>query len=651
MQSVENDTAEADRAVSIFFSYSRQDRDRALPIIRMLEGRGFNVWWDGLLEGGTAFARTTEAALESADAIVVLWSETSVQSHWVRDEATRGRDRGRMVPVSIDGNQPPIGFRQIQVLDLTKWKGKENAPEMDELVRAVLAVSGNSDLQLPVTKAAPTAGPGRASRRAVLVGGGAALVLVGGGLAWWQFRPPADDGRTGIAVLPFENLSGDPEQAYFSDGLTSEIRTVLARNHQLQVIGSVSSDSFRDKQEEMDSIGKALGVAFLLNGNVQKMGEIVKITAGLINVATGASTWAESFERPLADIFALQSAIAAAVASALKATMDADFANSGGPELGGTRSVAAFDAFHRGRALFDLHIDEASERAALAKFDEAIRIDPQYAAARAARSRALGVIANQYQTSADRKRSMDEAVAEARRATEIAPRYAAGFSALGYALFYGRLDVRGAREPFERAFEFANGEIDVLSRYAIFCARTGRFAEARMAIEQASALDPLNASVFRTEGIILFAAREYEKAIAAGRHALSINPKRNSVNGDIGDSYVMLKDLDAARASYEAEKNTLNGLTGLAIVHFLQGQPEAAQASLDGLIAEHGDNALYQKAQVLAQWGRPDDALQTLEEARRLQDSGLVYLLNDPFMDPIRDRPRFQQMLKQAGFV
>ena len=103
---------------TIFFSYARDDQARALPIIRLIEQAGFSVWWDGLLEGGERFSRTTEDALDRAKAVVVLWSKTSAQSHWVHDEATRGRDRRVLVPLSIDGSSPPLGFGQFQVIDL-----------------------------------------------------------------------------------------------------------------------------------------------------------------------------------------------------------------------------------------------------------------------------------------------------------------------------------------------------------------------------------------------------------------------------------------------------------------------------------------------------------------------------------------------------
>ncbi|WP_197042185.1 toll/interleukin-1 receptor domain-containing protein, partial [Sandarakinorhabdus oryzae] len=141
--------ADAPAPLRLFISYSRIDQAIALPLISGLEQQGYAVWWDGLLEGGDNFLPTTQAALENADAVVVLWSKTSVDSHWVRDEATVGREGRRLVPLSIDGSLPPLGFRQFQVIDITKWNGKPAAPEFQRVIRGIALVSG----------AAPAAGP------------------------------------------------------------------------------------------------------------------------------------------------------------------------------------------------------------------------------------------------------------------------------------------------------------------------------------------------------------------------------------------------------------------------------------------------------------------------------------------------------------
>ena len=167
-----------------------------MPLIRALEQQGFAVWWDGLLEGGDNFLPTTEAALQNADAVVVLWSKTSIDSHWVRDEATVGRERRRLVPLSMDGSQPPLGFRQFQLIDMVRWNGKANAPELRRISSAIAAVSGapaaGSSPPAAGNRPAPggSAGPlaGSSTRRNLLIG--AALLAGGGSFAAWRWLRP-----------------------------------------------------------------------------------------------------------------------------------------------------------------------------------------------------------------------------------------------------------------------------------------------------------------------------------------------------------------------------------------------------------------------------------------------------------------------------
>ena len=649
--------AEADdtnEAYGVFLSYSRSDREQAMKIIAVLDNAGFTVWWDGLLEGGERFAETTATALDQAKAVVVLWSKTSIGSHWVHDEATRGRQNGRLVPLSIDASEPPLGFGQFQCIDVSNSIADPASPEIQAVVRAVAALHHKP----PVPRASPaTANPATVkpaipiTRRGLLIGG-AAVAIVGGGLAAWQSGIfEARNASGSIAVLPFANFSGDPEQAYFSDGLTTEIRSELSRNALLQVVGQTSSNQFRDHSEDAQTIARTLGVSFLLEGNVQKSGDRVKIVTELTDGSSGLSTWSQTFERPLTDVFAVQAEIATAVASALSIAMDADATIQNRGETGGTNSVAAFDAYLRGRDLFELHINDDSYHQALAKFDEAIAIDPDYAAARALRSRVLGVIGNQTNNTRERKELYDDSVREAQRAIEIAPKFAAGHAAFGHALFYGRLDVRGAGKPFEQAYELAKSDVDVFSRYAVYSARTGRFAQAEAAIQRAVALDPLNASVFKSAGNIKYAIGQYEEAIAFGRKALELNPERSTVHGDIGNAYLMLGQLQLAKAEFEAETNDLIGLPGLAILASRQGASTETRRLFDAIVSKHGDNGLYQQAQILAQWGKSDAALATLERARKATDSGLVYLLNDPFLEPLRGNAGYQALLEQLGFV
>ncbi|HYJ53420.1 MAG TPA: TIR domain-containing protein, partial [Allosphingosinicella sp.] len=508
--------SKADEPASVFVSYARADQKAALPVIHALEQAGFPVWWDGKLEGGERYLGTTEAALEGAKAVVVLWSKTSVASHWVHDEAMRGRDRRCIVPLTIDGAQPPLGFRQFQTIDLSQRGAKSRKAGLDAMIHAVAVLHGR-----PVEDLAPVRVRG-VNRRAVLAGGAAAAVAAGGGIAWWAGVLGGEAPARSIAVLPFDNLSGDAGRAYFSDGLAAEIRTQLARNPMLQVAAQTSSNRFRDSNDDARTISHALKVRYLLDGNVRTTGTLVRVSAELIDGETGFSQWSRAFDRPLADLFALQGEIADAVAGALAAQIDQQQSGRGsaGGGAGGTSNLTAYDSLLRGKDLFDQAIDEASDRAALAHFDAAIAADPRYALAYSARSRVLAVIGNQYDQGDRRRETYRLAIEAAQRGAALAPDVAETQSALGFALFNGRLDARIARGPIERSLALGRGDADILSRYAQYSARCGRIGPARDAIARAAALDPLNARVQRYVGEVEYAARRYAESIAPFRRAL-----------------------------------------------------------------------------------------------------------------------------------
>ncbi len=640
----------------VFLSYARTDRAQATKLAGALQDAGLIVWWDTLIEGGAAFARSIETALENCDAVVVVWSRTSVTSDWVLDEAAKGRDLRKLVPVSFDGTEPPLGFRQYHSIDLSGWRGTAEAAEIAAIARGVTSAAGLALHRLPAAPG-PRRSPLVVSRRGVLlaaVGTGAAGVA--GLLAWRQgaFGGRREASGNSVAVLPFVNLSGDRDQDYFSDGLSEELRATLARNLQLLVMAQASSARFRDRQEDAVTIAAQLGVAFLLDGSVRRAHEVVRVTADLIDGQTGFSRWSQTFDRGLHDIFAVQTEIANNVASALVAQVapDALATGPGGarPASGETTSVEAFDAYLRGRALYDLSVDEASERAALAQFDKAIGIDPNYAAAHAARARSLTAIANQYGRVGELSGLYEAAVAAAQRAIEIAPQFADAHSTLGFTLFQGQLDARAAREPFERSRQLGAGEATVLARYAQYAARCGREREAAESMQRALLLDKLNPLIHRAAGSIEYAARRYADAIPPLRRALAMNPRMSRAHAAIGDALLMLGRVGEARAEYLAEPVGDFRLAGLAVAEHRLGDVAAAEAAMSQLVAGHGDRVLYQQAQVLAQWGQRDDAFARLQRALQVGDSGLIYSRNDPLLDPLRDDPRFAQLLSGIGF-
>jgi len=651
MDSVTDQKPATQSRITAFLSYSRDDRERVMPIIAALEAAGVDLWWDGLLSGGDTFAHTTETALETAQAVVVVWSARSIQSHWVRDEATRGRDRGRMVPVSLDGTQPPLGFRQVQYIDLSKWRGKAGAPEFAELMRAIERVAQSPASQLSFASGEPGApAPVRpfSRRRALAIGGGVAAAAIAGLAGWRAGLLGGGAAVNSIAVLPFDNLGGDAAQAYFSDGLSEELRATLSLNRQLEVAARTSSSSFRDSDKSAKTIASALHVAYILDGAVRRAGNALRITAQLVDGATGFETWSQIYDRTADDVLAIQSEIAMTVTDALSASV-VKASDARGMRIGGTRDAKAYDAYLRGMALYQLAASEKSDRDALAAFGEAVRIDPGYAAAHAARARALAVIASSYGKHTRLGDAYAHSIAEARKAVELAPDMAEGHAALGLTLMIGRLDLGAARQPYQRSFELGFGNAAILTGFAEFAANLGKFADARAAIERAKRLDPLNSSVFRSAGIVEFAARDFAAARPLLKTALSLNARCNNAHRILGDMALLDGDAKAALDEYAREPSQISRLRGLAIAESRVSGAAAGERRMAELVAQFGDNALYQQAQVLAQWGRRQEALATLERGYAAGDAGLALAGTDPLLEPIRREPGFEAVLSRLG--
>jgi len=652
-EGAEQSGAATPRRRRVFLSYTRPEIDHAQRVIRLLEGAGYEVWWDGLLTGGDTYLPTTEAALEGADCIVVLWSETAVESHWVRDEAQRGRERGCLVPLSLDGTMAPLGFRQFQLIDISGWKGKPGTPHAESILAAVAAQCGDaSDDSVAVAPHAFEGGGGLSStrRNAVL---GAAGILGLAGLGAWQvglFGGPSG-GSVSMAVLPFANLTGDPEQKWFSDGISGELRGVLARNPRLQV--SAPTSSAMGEGDDDFAIARALGVENILRGSVQLADDTVRISAELVQIRDGLLLWSNRFDRTFADVFAVQTEIAEKVALSLIAEIasedDALLSLDEQSGVGGTENIVAYEAYLRGLAFFDLSAGIDTDRAALAQFDAAIAADPLYAAAYAMRANMLAGVANATSDASEIAALYDQSIAAAERAIEIEPKLAKGHLALGFALNNGRLDRAAAYPHFQSAQQLSPGDADTQRSVAIFYAYGEQQALATEMIDRVLELDPLNARAFRTAGFIGLFARDYDAVIARMERALELNPELASAQFAIGNARFMQADYAAALEAFEAETVPLFSQVGSAITHFKLGNQAAAQQAFDAMTAQYGDAGLYQQAQIHAQWGDFDAAIRELEQALAKSDPGMLFAPNDPLLDPLRGDPRLTRLLSQLS--
>ncbi len=643
----------------LFVSYSRGDLARARAVIDLLEAEGFDVWWDGRLEGGENYLQTTEAALESADCVVVLWSATSVASHWVRDEAQRGRERGCLVPLTIDGTMAPLGFRQFQLLDISAWDGAATSAEAARILVAVRAKTGAGSPAPGVAQTRPDPAPAARrtpgfslSRRGVLAGGVGA-VAVAGTLGAWQFGLFGSPASAAISmvVLPFANETGDPAKKYFSDGLARELRTVLARNPLLRVAAPTSTNAIEG--EDDFAIGAKLGVDHILRGSVQRDTARLRITAELVAIEGGLVRWAETYDRALDDVFAVQTDISQTVALSLVAEVadqdEARRAVAAQQDIGGTQSVAAYEAFLRGVAVYNLSVGEETDRAALAQFDAAIAEDPSYAMAYAMRSTALAAIANAASDAQANRRFYADAIAAAERAIAIEPKLALGHLALGFALNNGQLRRSAAAEHYRKAQQFAPGDADVLRGAATFQSYGKDQALAGQMIEKVLTLDPINPRAFQAAGFIALFARDYPLVVDRMERALKLNPRNPGAHFGIAIARLMQGDTAGGLAAAAQEPVPIFRLTGTAIAAAKQGDTAEADASLAAVVRDYGDASLYQQAQIQAQRAAVEPALAALEKAFAMRDSGVLWAPNDPLLDPLRGEPRFKDLLIRLG--
>jgi TolB-like protein/DNA-binding winged helix-turn-helix (wHTH) protein/Tfp pilus assembly protein PilF len=459
------------------------------------------------------------------------------------------------------------------------------------------------------------------------------------------FTPPSHS----VAVLPFTNLSGDPKQEYFSDGMTEELINALAQIDALKVTARTSSFSFKGKDADIGTIRRKLNVAAILEGSVRRSGNRVRITAQLVNAVSGFHIWSQDYDRDLSNVLVLQTEIATAVARELQAKLLGDEAPK--IELGGTRNPAAFDAYLRGLKAYSSNPDDAKVlQIAIAAYSEAIRLDPTYALAFAGRSVALTDYSMEYTTGPAIRVGFDAAQTDARRALALAPALAEGHMALARLLDTGFFEFTQASKAHERALALAPGNAEVLRQNGAFAVRVGNVDAGLTDARSALVLDPLNPRSYSLLGQALYFARRYGEAVAAFAEVIRLDPNNKLAFGFRGLAYYGLGDLRNARSSCESKPDQWTTQWCLAVTYDKLGQHADAEALLAKMMAAYGDAAAYQYATIYAQWGSGAKSLEWLDKALRARDPGMTYLKTDPLMDPVREEPRFQAIKQELKF-
>jgi TolB-like protein len=451
----------------VFISYARSTEAQAHRIAEALRAEGFDVWRDDQIAAHKAFGKVIEERLGAAKAVLVLWSADASDSEWVRSEASRARTMGKLVQLTLDGSQLPMPFDQIQCADLVAWPGDAATKGWRQVLAAIADLSG-------ADPATVTGGPSTA---------------------------PALPSKPSIAVLPFANLSGDPEQEYFVDGMVEEIATALSRIRSIFVIAGGSSLSLRGKTAGPQDAARRLGVAYVLDGSVRKAGNRVRIDVKLIDGADGAQLWAERFEDTLEDVFALQDQVALSVAGRIEPTVqEAEIRRTSARP---TENMGSYDLYLQAWPLHRSYTKAATLKA-LEFVDRAIALDPGYGSALALAAVCHNLV-DLYGWSDEPEINRERGIEMAHQALAAAPDDASVLAYAAFAVAHLEHDNDAAVALLDRAIALNPGCSSAWFMSGLVRVRIGETDLAVAHLETAMRLDPIGPDLPNQMGFMAWA--------------------------------------------------------------------------------------------------------------------------------------------------
>src|SRR5438067_2361463 len=421
-----------------------------------------------------------------------------------------------------------------------------------------------------------------------------------------------------IAVLPFDNLSRDPDNAFFAEGVQDEILTRLAKVADLKVIAHTSTAKFKSAPENLTDIAKQLGALNILEGSVQKANDQVRVNVQLINALTNAHLWAEIYDRKLTDIFAVESDIAKTIADALQARLTGSEKQM--MAAAPTTDTTAYELYHKGRSLWEKRSGDNIPKA-IALYQEAIAHDPNYALDYAGLASAY--ILAPFYAGADRLEADSKAKDAALKALQLDPNLAEAHLALGKVLLFSEIDLAGANREYKRAIELKPNDAAAHHWFGNdTLAALGRFEEAIAESKRAVELDPLSIVINADLGGTFYYARRYDEAAAQLRKTLGIDPTDFYARYNLGIALQAKGDLSGAIAEYEKAKqlgeNTLVS-TLCAAAKAQAGDKDAALRMLSDLdkMSQQREVVGYLRALLYLGLNNKDEALRWLEQDYR----------------------------------
>jgi TolB-like protein/DNA-binding winged helix-turn-helix (wHTH) protein/Flp pilus assembly protein TadD len=501
-------------------------------------------------------------------------------------------------------------------------------------------------LRSPAGEAVPKAP--RHWRRAAFVGASAVLLVIAGFASWRHFRamtPPRSQ-KIMLVVLPFENLTGDPNKEYLADGLTEETISQLGRLNpeQLGVIARTSVMGYKHKDERLDQIGRDLSVQYVLENSLRESGTHLRLTAQLIQVKDQTHLWAQDYDYQAKDILNVQDDVAKAVAHEIRVRLT----SKQQAELAQSHPVnpEAFDAYLQGYYHFERDTAKDTDMAAR-YYERATQLDPSYALAWVGLSRARNWQVNMsLMPIEDGHRLAREAV---ERALALNPNLAAAHTQMGRIKQQVDFDWVGAHASFQRAVALDPGNPEVVRTAAFSADILGGFDEALPLQRRAVDLDPLNADSWEVLAETEFFMGQLDEAVADFKKALELNPDVVAAHMTLSEIYVIqgrpqqaLPEIELVR--YEPVRAYL-----YPMAYYALGRKKEADAALSELITKYHVSGAYQIADVYAFRNQSDEAFEWLERAYAQRDSSLVVTKVDPLLKSLHNDPRYAAFLKKLN--
>jgi TolB-like protein len=646
----------------VFISYASSDAAIASALVEDLERHGIACWIAPRdVDAGALYADAIVRAIGAARAFVLVLSENSIDSSHVGKEVERASSKKRPIFVlRIDA--APLTPALEYFLSESQWLDAQ-AGKIEPAYTKLIGALRKSAPTTPGTVAGETPSAGtapaaqfRGRRNRILFAAGLAAIAVAiaallADKFWLAPHDTAEQRTTAaanpvsdksIAVLPFTDMSEKKDQEYFADGMAEEVLDLLAKLPGIRVIGRTSSFQFKGKTEDLRTIGRTLGAAYVVEGSVRKSGDRLRVTAQLIGTHDGSHVWSGSYDENFGDVLKIQDRMAAGIVRALQITVGADELQTR-PLL---KNSEAYDLYLRGRYAFD-RFDKAGFETAAGYFQQALALEPSYV-------HAAEWLAWTHEFMSEwgyvpPREGFELARRSAQRALVLNPGSGDAHAVLvGVHVIYD-WDWSAAAEEGRLARQFAPQDPEVLVSVSDLARALGHADEAAGIIDSAFIVDPLFAAWHESLGNIRYRTGRLTEAEAELRKTLEISPTYASGHFYLGQILLAQGKLDAALLQMQQEAPDEGRDTGLAIVyHAMQRRPESDTA-LARLTKERAGEAAFEIAQVHAYRGELDQAFTWLNRAFDQKDIELFLIKGDPLLKNLEGDPRYKAFLQKMN--